>query len=147
MSDLQGYEILSEKDFRDANSPWYTAPIIVPINRDRYNLVHVCAVRFAMVNNTCVLRWRSIDRSYEQKPREELMDGIYKNDPVFWEYFVIGAPCSLNMTINKDLGLVNAVKGFQFSLMMDTEDDRMMSIPLCIYILPVVSLISHVRWW
>jgi hypothetical protein len=52
------------------------------------------------------------------------MDGIYKNDPVFWEYFVVGAPCSLNTTINKDLGLVNAVKGFQFSLMMDTEDDQ-----------------------
>jgi hypothetical protein len=34
MSDLQGYKILSEKDFCDANSPWYIAPIIVPINRD-----------------------------------------------------------------------------------------------------------------
>jgi hypothetical protein len=38
MSDLQKYDILSNEDFSDPDSPWYTAPIIVPINRDRYNL-------------------------------------------------------------------------------------------------------------
>jgi hypothetical protein len=54
MSDLREYKILSEDDFYDADSPWYTAPTIVPINRDRYNLIHVCAVCFAKVRNTCV---------------------------------------------------------------------------------------------
>jgi hypothetical protein len=124
MSDLQEYKILSEDDFYDADSPWYTAPTIVPINRDRYNLIHICAVRFAKVSNTCVLRWRCIDKSYKQRPRDEYMDDVYKNDPCFWEYFVLGAPCSLNMTLNKELGLVNAVKGKQFSLVMNSEDEQ-----------------------
>jgi hypothetical protein len=52
------------------------------------------------------------------------MDDVYKNDPCFWEYFVLGAPCSLNMTLNKELGLVNAVKGTQFSLVMNSEDEQ-----------------------
>jgi hypothetical protein len=38
MSDLQKYDILSNEDFSDPDSPWYTAPIIVPINRDRYKM-------------------------------------------------------------------------------------------------------------
>jgi hypothetical protein len=124
MSDLQRYSILSEVDFRDPNSPWYTAPVIVPINRDRYNLIHVGAIRFARVNNTCVLRWRCIDKAYEQKPIEEYMDNVYKNDPCFWEYFVVGSPCSINTTINKRLNLVNAMKGTQFSLTMNSEEEQ-----------------------
>jgi hypothetical protein len=124
MSDLQKYDILSKDDFRDPNSPWYTAPVIVPINRDRYNLVHVGAVRFAKVKNTCVLRWRCIDKAYEQRPNEEHMDEIYKNDPCFWEYFVVGAPCSISATINKRLNLVNAMKGTQFSLTMNSEEEQ-----------------------
>ena len=83
MSDLQKYDILSEVDFRDPKSPWYTAPVIVPINRDRYNLIHVGAVRFSKVNNTCVLRWRCIDKAYEQRPTKEHMDEIYKTIRVF----------------------------------------------------------------
>jgi hypothetical protein len=34
MSDLQKYNILSDEDFIDPDSPWYTVPVIVPINRD-----------------------------------------------------------------------------------------------------------------
>jgi hypothetical protein len=124
MSDLQEYDLLSEEDFRNADSPWYTAPVIVPINRDRYNIIHVSAVRFARVNNTCVLRWRCIDKSYEQKPSEEYIDEIYDNDPCFWEYFVVGAPCSINKTLNKGLNLVNAMKGTQFSLTMNSDDEQ-----------------------
>jgi hypothetical protein len=105
MSDLQKYDILLNEDFSDPNSPWYTVPIIVPINRDRYNLIHTSAIRFAKINNTCVLRWRCIDKSYEQRPQEQHMEEIYKNDICFWEYFVAGAPCSINTTINKQLNL------------------------------------------
>jgi len=101
MSDLQKYDILSKDDFRDPNSPWYTAPVIVPINQDRYNLIHVGAVHFAKVKNTCVLRWRCIDKAYEHRPNKAHMDKIYKNDPCFWEYFVVGALCSISAMINK----------------------------------------------
>ena len=52
------------------------------------------------------------------------MDEIYKNDPCFWEYFVTGAPCSISATINKRLNLVNAMKGTQFSLMMNSEEEQ-----------------------
>jgi hypothetical protein len=124
MSDLQKYDILSNEDFSDPDSPWYTAPIIVPINRDRYNLIHSSAIRFAKVNNTCVLRWRCVDKSYEQRPQEQHMEEIYKNDPCFWEYFVAGAPCSINTTINKRLNLVNATKGTQFNLTMNSEAEQ-----------------------
>jgi hypothetical protein len=52
------------------------------------------------------------------------MEEIYKNDPCFWEYFVAGAPCSINMTINKWLNLVNATKGMQFNLTMNSEAEQ-----------------------
>jgi hypothetical protein len=124
MSDLQKYDILLNEDFSDPDSPWYTVPIIVPINRDRYNLIHSSAIRFAKINNTCVLRWRCVDKSYEQRPQEQHMEEIYKNNPCFWEYFVAGAPCSINMTINKWLNLVNATKGTQFNLTMNSEAEQ-----------------------
>jgi hypothetical protein len=122
LDDLQSYSILSDKDYRNANSPWYTAPIIVPINRDRFNIIHSSAIRYAQIHNTSVLRWRCKDAHYEQKPSEEYMEYIYNNDPCFWEYFIVNAPGSINKTINKKLNLVNAMKCWQYSITMESEE-------------------------
>ena len=110
LEDLQTYSLLTDKDFTNAHSPWYTAPVIVPINRDRFNIIHTSSVRYAKLTGTCVLRWRCKDVLYEQKPADRYMEKVYKNDPCFWEYFVVNAPASINKTINKQLNLVNAMR-------------------------------------
>jgi hypothetical protein len=57
LSDLQKYKILSPSDFDDLKDGWYEAPIIVPINRDRFSLIHETTKQFAECCGTIVLRW------------------------------------------------------------------------------------------
>jgi len=122
LEDLQTYSLLTDEDFTNVHSPWYTAPVIVPINRDRFNIIHTSAVRYAKLTGTCVLRWRCKDVLYEQKPADRYMEKVYNNDPCFWEYFVVNAPASINKTINKELNLVNAMRCWQYSISMEDED-------------------------
>ena len=69
------------------------------------------------------------------------MDEIYKNDPCFWEYFVVGAPCSISATINKRLNLVNAMKGTQFSLTMNSEEEQN-EVDIALHLHPPGSVIN-----
>ena len=57
LSALQTYNLLSQTDYEDADSPWFEAPIIVPINRDRFSLIHEISKRFAYSCSTVVLHW------------------------------------------------------------------------------------------
>jgi hypothetical protein len=65
---LKTYKVLSSDDYADPESPWYEAPIVVTINRDRFSLVHLSAMRFARSRGTVVLRWKSLHSLFRQRP-------------------------------------------------------------------------------
>jgi hypothetical protein len=123
LESLKTYKVLSSKDYADPESPWYEAPIVVTINRDRFSLVHVSAVRFARSRGTVVLRWKSLHSLFRQRPADEHMEEMYK-DPCFYEYFVAGAGCCLHATVNRELGLVNSLPLVMHSLTMHNPDDH-----------------------
>jgi hypothetical protein len=118
---LKSYKVLSEEDYKDPDSLWYEAPIVVTINRERFSLVCAAATRFARSRGTIVLRWKSKHKDFEQRPPEEHMKDVYK-DPCFYEYFVAGAECCLNASVNRDLGLVNALPFVMHSLTMPDKE-------------------------
>jgi hypothetical protein len=121
---LKSYKVLSEEDYKDPDSLWYEAPIVVTINCERFSLVCAAATWFAHSRGTIVLRWMSKHKDFEQRPPEEHMKDVYK-DPCFYEYFVAGAECCLNASVNRDLGLVNALPFVMHSLTMpDKETHR-----------------------
>jgi hypothetical protein len=122
LCDLQKYKILSPSDFEDPKNGWYEAPIIVPINRDRFSLIHETTKRFAECRGTIVLRWRSRHSHFRQKPPDIYLQELFE-DPCFYEYFVIGAKASFHSTINRKLGLVNALPVILHSLTMQNDAD------------------------
>jgi hypothetical protein len=106
MEDIQKYSLLSNQDFDTNNSPWYTAPIIVKNNIDRFNLTHAACVRFATANNTHVLRWKSAVCRIEEDLENSMPDEERYVTPSCWEYFVLNTPASLTETIHKGIGLL-----------------------------------------
>lgn len=123
LESLKTYKVLSSDDYADPESPWYEAPIVVTINRDRFSLVHLSAVRFARSRGTVVLRWKSLHSLFRQRPADEHMEEMYK-DPCFYEYFVAGADCCLHATVNRELGLVNSLPLIMHSLTMHDRDEH-----------------------
>jgi hypothetical protein len=123
LSTLQTYKLLSSLDFEDVDSPWYEAPVIVPINRDRFSLIHEISKLFAKSRSTIAFRWRSKYCNFRQKPPDMYLDEVFE-DPCFYEYFVAGAKGSLHATVNCKLGLVNALPLRMHSFTMDTAEDK-----------------------
>ena len=69
MRELQQIQVLSHTDYADPSSPWFQAPIIVLTHRERYNLIHETAVRFATAAGQPVIRWMVKKPSgWRQKP-------------------------------------------------------------------------------
>jgi hypothetical protein len=122
MEDIQKYSILSDRDFDTNNSPWYTAPIVVKNNFDRFDLTHAACVRFATANNTHVLRWKSAVCRIEEDSENSMPDEERYVTPGFWEYFVLNAPASLTETIHKGIGLLRGLKCRLYSLTMESEE-------------------------
>jgi hypothetical protein len=123
LSTLQTYKLLSSLDYENVDSPWYEAPVIVPINRDRFSLIHEISKLFAKSRSTIVFRWRSKYCNFRQKPADVYLDEVFK-DPCFYEYFVACAKGSLHATVNRKLGLVNALPLRMHSFTMGTAEDK-----------------------
>ena len=45
------------------------------------------------------------------------------NDPVFWQYFVVGAEMIVSSNINTDLGISNGTMGICYSITMKEHSD------------------------
>ena len=114
------YDMLSSSDFTGNVGDWSDASIIVHSNRERLTLTHDQAVNFAVSRGTAVVRWPMQSKDWEQKPPEEYVAHA-KNDPCFYQYFVVGAPAYLNGTVNKELCLVNSTSATLHSFTMEDE--------------------------
>ena len=115
------YKLLSSGDFRNYKSPWFNAPVIVATNRERNDLTHEFAIRFAKARGQVVLRWPSKRSNWSQKPRGEFVETALE-DPCFYEYFVRGAPAYINEAINSELHLYNGTQVYHHSLSFEDED-------------------------
>jgi len=120
LEDLQQYKILSSSDF-EGNNPWHDAPYIVATNRERYSIIHLAAIRYARAHGTVAVRWPVHYTRWQQKPPPEFIAEALE-DPCFYDYFVVGSKGNLSDTINKDLGLVNALPFTYHSFTVSDED-------------------------
>ena len=117
-----GYKILSSAD---ANNPdWIKAPILVSTNRERHTLTHTRAIQFARSTGTVVIRWRTHQTKWLQKPLLPCHQKEALEDPCFYEYFVAGASAFLTENIQKHLKLTNATSAIYHSLVFNTGEDQ-----------------------
>lgn len=100
------YKLLTEEDA--LSEEWLQAPILVSTNRERYTLLQEKARIFAAQTGRRVIRWMRKWKKWEQQPPDEFLSGAME-DPVFWEHFVDTAAGFVNVTIQKELLLVNAL--------------------------------------
>jgi len=121
LEDLQELKVLSSSDF-EGNNPWYNAPYIVSTNRERYSMIHHVGIRYAKAHGSVVVRWAVHYSKWMQKPDPEFLNDALQ-DPCFYEYFVVGSAGTLSETVNKDLGLVNALP-FTYHSFTVTDEDR-----------------------
>jgi hypothetical protein len=116
---LHYYKPLEPHDF--STPRWRFAPILVSTNRERFDITEVQAKSFAKVNGTVVLRWKKRIEKWIAPPRnhEKALD----EDPLFWEYFVVGAPSVITTNINVKKKIANGTEAKCHSVAMsDTED-------------------------
>ena len=118
------YKALHPSDFEEDPIGWAEAPIIVRSNRERLSLTHDKAVHLAKLKNTVVIRWLTKHKHWAQKPAPEYQDQAKRNDPCFFEYFVVEAPCYFNANVSKKLRLVNGLKTRYHSIVMKDEESN-----------------------
>jgi len=56
---------------------------------------------------TYVLKWKSKDTKYVNKPNANDLAKLQQTHAFFWQFFVPGAPAYLNNNVNPDIALVN----------------------------------------
>lgn len=99
VEDLHRIKILSEEDIKSDPS-WRFAPILVPTNRERFDLTASQAVRYAASKGIPVVRWRRKVKFWDNAPATEAdRRKIIDEDPVFWQYCVISAGGYINSNI------------------------------------------------
>jgi hypothetical protein len=121
MSQLAGYQSLSIDDMKDVK--WRYAPILVSTNRERYDLIHEQAVRFAMEHGLPVVRWQRRWRNWQGQPKLYYSQ-VHDADPIFWELFVPGAAGFLTYNLCTSIGLVNGCPIQYHSLTMHTQEEQ-----------------------
>lgn len=103
LKDLEAFETLSPEDPAD----FEFAPLLVSTNRERFDLTQAQTIRFAAKHRSHVIRWPLEVRWWKGKPSGGEADKVRGEDPVFWQYFVPGAPGYITHNINVEKGLVN----------------------------------------
>ena len=120
---LKLYKPLSAQDFKQDCS-WEFAPYLVATNRERIQISHIQARKFAKKNCTHVVRWPSICTKWKNKPPNEADEMKAKEDPAFYQYFVPGAPAFMNHNTNPHLQLVNGTQMLLHSLTPSSKEQE-----------------------
>jgi hypothetical protein len=95
---------------------------LVSTNRERFDLTKVQAEAFAKQNGTVVIRWRKRIREWKGVPRQK--EKALQEDPLFWEYFVSGAPCVITSNINVKMKIANGTEGKCHTITMRDAEDQ-----------------------
>ena len=120
---LSLYKPLTSKDFRE-NHQWEFAPYLVATNRERIQISHIQAIKFAKKHCTHVVRWPSVCTKWKNKPPNEADEMKAKEDPAFYQYFIPGAPAFMNHNTNPHLQLVNGTQMILHSLTPSTKEQE-----------------------
>ena len=112
---LKLYKPLTLNDLQH-NEDWEFAPYLVATNRERIQITHLQAMKFAKKHCTHVIRWPSVCTKWKNKPASEADQMKANNDPAFYDYFVPGAPAFMNHNTNPHLQLVNGTQMHLHSL-------------------------------
>ena len=107
MEKLKTYKALTSEDM--SSPKWRFAPILVSTNRERFDITHTQAINFAKEHKTVVLRWpKKIKTWYHEFPPDTEQQ-IQKDDPLFWQYFVVDAPAYIIDNINVSKKIANGM--------------------------------------
>jgi hypothetical protein len=132
VDDLKIYKLWDaealKNDDKEEMLSWLSCPVICKTNRERYTLTHVRAAEFARATGTIVIRWRSVYRNWEGRPADGNNLEAALQDPAFFEYFVVGAPCYLGDTICRSKRLCNGTKGRYHLLILSSEIEEFVQI-------------------
>jgi hypothetical protein len=106
-----------------SSSPdWQFPTFIVASNRERNDIIKMQAQRFAIQNNTYVIKWKNRVRCWKNKPKGNSMQEAFDDNSFMWQYFVKGAPCFIKQNINTALGIANGSEAKQHSLCFLNND-------------------------
>ena len=76
---------------------------------------------FVIEHHTRVIIWPVNYTNWINRPKSDTLAII--NDPVFWQYFVVGAKMIVSSNINTDLGIANGTMGICHSITMKEHSD------------------------
>ena len=76
---------------------------------------------FVIEHHTRVIIWPVNYTNWINRPKSDTLAII--NDPVFWQYFVVGAKMIVSSNINTDLGIANGTMGICHSITMKERSD------------------------
>ena len=116
---LSRYKVLSRDDMEDKS--WRYAPILVTTNRERMGIIHQQSIMFAIEHHTHVIKWPVDYTNWINRPKSDTL--AIMNDPIFWQYFVVGAEMIISSNINTDLGIANGTMGICHSITMKEHSD------------------------
>ena len=116
---LSRYKVLSRDDMEDKS--WRYAPVLVATNRERIDIIHQQSIMFAIEHHTHVIIWPVNYTNWINRPKSDTL--AIMNDPVFWQYFVVGAEMIVSSNINTDLGIANGTMGICHSITMKEHSD------------------------
>ena len=117
--DLTRYKTLSKDDL--SSSKWMFAPYLVSTNMERLQISYHQASKFAKRHNTFLYRWPLHLHKWKNRPLLNSHRQTVSQHPVFWQYFVPGAPAYLTNNLNTSLGLANGTKVELHSLTFSSQ--------------------------
>jgi hypothetical protein len=122
LDDIKRYKPLTKEDIEQYPSDWEFAPVLVSTNRERLDIIQRQCVNYAKKNNTYVIKWRSKQSTWVNKPGPSDVADVERENACFWEFFVKGANGFLNFNVNGMLGLVNGASVQYHSLAFSDPD-------------------------
>lgn len=115
MGQLKNYKPLTPDNLTEED--WRFAKILVSTNRERFDITQVQAQAFAQHHNTVVIRWRKNLHFWSGRPHNtEKAEKALLEDPVFWQFFVPGAPAYIVTNINVKKQIANGTEATCHSL-------------------------------
>ena len=124
MEDLVQMKPLTKTDMKD--KLWKYATIVTATNRERIDLCHAQAQRFALENKQILIRWPNEIVKWKGAPKtpERKKDAI-DNDPAFWQFFIKLALIYILHNINSEGGVANGTLARLHSIVMaDPDEDK-----------------------
>lgn len=123
---LDLYKIISHQEVR-RNPSWMFAPVLVPTNAEKYTIIGLQSLNYAVRYGQYVVRFPKVYSHWKNQPHESVKDLVMQENHCFWDYFVAGADAILTINENKAIGITNGVSVTLHSLSLSPEQQFQVS--------------------